>query len=272
MQARTEADPQPATATGAHRVGVPASVLASTVFNAHPVPLAIAGTREAHPALFRLLDGCATPAAAAEVFEHHLQVAFGLLREPPAGPRHRRASYLKLLQGWGLDSNGPAGAVLKGWVESRFGLVPGFHKEPLARFASPAWAVYLAEKSHSRWHGNGIAQQLDLLYEYAQWSLARWRLFGGGQHVTLWRATTHVDEQIVAGARRRGARVTVRLNNVLSFALERDRAECFGDWLLAVQVPLPKLLLYPGLLRAVALGGESEVIALGGDYEAVLDA
>ena len=34
------------------------------------------------------------------------------------------ASYLKLLQGWGLDSNSAAGAVLKGWVESRFGIVP----------------------------------------------------------------------------------------------------------------------------------------------------
>ena len=35
-------------------VGVPAPVLASSAFNANPVPLAIAGTREAHPGLFAL--------------------------------------------------------------------------------------------------------------------------------------------------------------------------------------------------------------------------
>ena len=36
-----------------------------------------------------------------------------------------------------------AGAVLKGWVESRFGLVPAFHRQRLQRFPSPAWVRYL---------------------------------------------------------------------------------------------------------------------------------
>ena len=50
----------------------------------------------------------------------------------------RQTGSLVLLQGWGLDANGPAGAVLKGWVESRFGIVPIFHKAPLQRFPSAA--------------------------------------------------------------------------------------------------------------------------------------
>ena len=55
-------------------------------------------------------------------------------------------SYIHLLRAWGADSNGPAGAVLKSWVESRFGLVPIFHKAPLARFPSASWITYLQEK------------------------------------------------------------------------------------------------------------------------------
>ena len=267
-------DPHPDTWTTTNLVGVPAPLLASTAFNAHPVALRIAGTREAHHGLFALLDTTRSPAEAAEVFEHYLSLAFGLQPDPdvhdPAEARRWRASYLKLLQGWGLDSNGPAGAVLKGWVESRFGLVPWFHKAPLARFPSPAWVDYLTEKASSRYHNNCIAQQVDLLYEYCQWSLLRFRPFGDGPRLTLWRATTRLDEQLLDGPRRRGAKVRMRLNNLVSFAVDRDRAECFGDWLLRVEVPACKLLMYPGLLRAVALSGESEVIAIGGHYEAEL--
>lgn len=258
-------------------VGVPAPLLASTAFNAHPVPLHIASTREAHPGLFALLGTCRTPAEAAAVFEHYAALAFGLQPtapdEPGAAPgeaRRWRASYLKLLQGWGMDSNGAAGAVLKGWVESRFGIVPWFHKAPLARFPSPAWVDYLTEKAASRWHNNCIAQQLDLLYEFCQWSIARWRPFGPGPHAALWRATTRADEQLIDGRLRQGAHAVMRLNNLVSFALERAQADCFGDWMLHVKVPAVKLLFYPGLLRAVALAGESEVLAIGGDYDVEL--
>lgn len=263
-------EPHPDTWSTTNLVGVPAPLIASTAFNAHPVPMTIAGTREAHHGLFTLLDASATPADAAAVFEHYLALAFDLERGPAEGPRRWRASYLKLLQGWGADSNGPAGAVLKGWVESRFGLAPWFHKAPLARFPSPAWVDYLSEKASARYQNNAIGQQLDLLYEFCQWSLARWHPLGDGVHADLWRATTRVDEQLAAGTRRRGGTVTMRLNNVVSFALRREQADCFGDWLLLARVPLSKLLLYPGLLRSVALAGEGEVIAIGGFYEVTL--
>lgn len=39
-------------------VGAPAPVLASTACNTHPVPLRIAGAREAHGGLFALLERC----------------------------------------------------------------------------------------------------------------------------------------------------------------------------------------------------------------------
>ncbi|MBI5717772.1 MAG: NAD(+) ADP-ribosyltransferase [Burkholderiales bacterium] len=249
---------------------MPTRVLASTAFNAHPVPLHIAGAREANPGLFALLARCAGEAEARAVFEHYMSLAFGLARpaadEPAIEARRWRASYLKLLQGWGLDANGAAGAVLKGWVESRFGLVPVFHQAPLARFPSPAWVAYIEQKATSRFHSNNVLQQLDLLFEFSQWMLARFAPLGPGPSAELWRGSTRCEEQVVAGSLRE-RRCTVRLNNVVSFSRTREQAGCFGDWLLRAQVPLAKLLLWPGLLATALLDGESEVLAIGGDYE-----
>lgn len=254
-------------------VGVPAPVLTSRLFNEHPVPLHIAGTREAHRGLFALLDRCADLPEARDVFEHYVAIAFGL--QPADAPRDSaearrwRCSWRRLLQGWGGDANGPAGAVLKGWVESRFGLVPMFHKARLERFPSPAWVSYLEEKAASRYHGNCIHQQLDLLYEFSQWALDRFGLprQPQGSHVRLWRGSTRAEEQLVAG-RLQDSQCTVRLNSIASFSLSRDEAGCFGDWVFELQVPRCKLLVWPGLLPGPVLHGEQEVLALGGDYPA----
>ncbi|MFP8779767.1 NAD(+)--dinitrogen-reductase ADP-D-ribosyltransferase [Hydrogenophaga sp. RWCD_12] len=261
-------------------VGVPTRVLAGTAFNAHPVPLSIAGTRETHPGLFGLLARCASLNEASEVFVHYLDIAFGL-RAPaaheaatldPAERRRWRSSWRKLLQGWGMDNGGAAGAVLKGWVESRFGLVPLHHKQPLQRFPSPGWITYLEEKTSSRLHNNNIHQQLDLLYEFCQWALQRFGLPGvapaPAQHLRLWRGSTRCDEQLVAGSLR-NRHCTVRLNSLVSFSLSADDAGCFGDWVFEAQVPACKVLVFPGLLPGQVLQGEQEVLALGGDYEVV---
>lgn len=265
-----EADPP--TWYSTNLVGVPAPVLGSPAFNAHPVALHIAGTRETHPGLFALLRTSAHAEEASEIFMHYMSLAYGLQPDPapssPAEARRWRASYLKLLQSWGLDSNGPAGAVLKGWVESRFGLVPSFHKARLERFPSHAWMKYLEEKASSRFHNNCILQQLDLLYEYCQWALQRFRPFGEQRHVALWRGITRCDEQILAGdLRSRNRHLTVRLNNLVSFATDAEHADCFGDWLLKAQVPLVKLLFHPGLLARAPLSGEGEVLVIGGDFD-----
>ncbi len=269
MEAVGEADPRRWYTT--NLVGVPAPVLACTAFNAYPKPLSIAGARETNAGLFALLARCATPDEAREVFAHYMSLAFGLQRrdssESRGGEAHRwRSSYLKLLQGWGLDANGGAGAVLKGWVESRFGLVPRFHGAPLGRFPSAAWIAYLEQKAASRYHNNSIHQQLDLLYEFCQWMLMRFELLGAGPWATLWRGSTRCDEQIVEGSLR-ARQCTVRLNNLVSFSRSETEAQCFGDWVFKARVPLAKLLLVPGLLNTTSLHGEAEVLAIGGDYE-----
>ena len=260
-------------------VGVPAPVLASCAFNLNPVPLSIAGTRETHPGLFALLERSQDLNEARAMFVHYLVIAFGL-RKPEshelaamgmAEQRRWRSSWRKLLQGWGMDANGPAGAVLKGWVESRFGLVPGFHKAPLARFPSPAWMTYLEEKTASRYHNNNIHQQLDLLFEFCQWALRRFPPPGSAtpaRHLRLWRGSNQCEEQVVAG-RLQDRRCTIRLNNIVSFSLSHADAACFGDWIFEAQVPACKVLVFPGLLPGQVLQGEQEVLALGGDYDVV---
>lgn len=273
--------PQPHRWYTTNLVGVPAPLLASTTFNDHAPALHIAGTREAHTGLFALLGSSRDVEEAGEMFTHYMSLAFGLQPAErgasPAEARRWRVSYTKLLHGWGLDSNGPAGAVIKGWVESRFGLVPCYHKAPLRRFPSPSWVTYLEEKASTRFHNNNIQQQLDLLYEYCQWVLKRFSPFGETPCVPLWRGINRCEEQIVTGTleresgpdgrpRRGPRRVVVCLNNVVSFATSADQAGCFGDWVLHAQVPQSKLLYYPGMLPRGPLAGEGEVLALGGDY------
>lgn len=247
-------------------VGIPTGLLASTVFNEHPLPLHISGTREANYGLFERLREAADPQAAAVVFQEYMYLLFGLHADGREGdgPRRFRSSYLKLLSGWGFDSNNPQGAVLKGWVESRFGLFPTFHKEPLLRFSSPAWTGYIEEKMSSRFHNNSINLQLDLLYEFCQWAITRFGL-PGRRHVTLYRGENRFDEQRQIGPRE-GRWLTVRLNNLVSFTANRDTACEFGDFILEVQVPVVKILFFNNLLPNHALKSEWEYLVMGGEY------
>lgn len=248
-------------------VGVPTGLLASTAFNAHPLSLSISGAREMNPGLFRVLNAAPDQAEAAQVFRHYMEILFDLVPGvDDARPRRFRSSYLKLLEGWGFDSNSAQGAVLKGWVESRFGLLPSFHKSVLGRFPSHAWMSYIEEKMGNRFHINSINLQLDLLYEYCQWALARfWR--PGQRHVTLYRGVNCWEEVEQNPPPRRAGSFITRLNNLVSFSFSRARADEFGDWILEAQVPLVKILFYNDLLARHPLKGEAECLVIGGEYE-----
>ena len=208
-------------------VGVPSGLLASAAFNAHPLRLHISGVRETNPALFRMLEDSTSAEEAREAFQKYMAAVFGVdgsdgtdggsERRPERGPgrRYFRSSYRRLLQGWGFDANNPEGAVLKGWVESRFGLLPTFHKAPLGRYPSEAWMTYVEEKMSARFHNNSIQLQLDLLYEYCQWMLARY-CFPNRRHLTLYRGVNDLAEHhVVSTLSKREA--IVRQNNLISF-------------------------------------------------------
>ncbi len=248
-------------------VGVASGALASAAFNDATTVLHVAGAREQSPHLFKMLERAACAEDATVIFEHYMAVMFGLEPLPPIlderGRRRYRASYLRLLRGWAYDSNGAEGAVLKGWVESRFGLVPTYHKEKISRFASPAWIRYVEEKMSSRFHNNAIYSQLDLLYEFAQWTLQR--THASRHHLRLFRGVLDFTEhQIVEHIDRR--RLVLRLNNLVSFTADRDVASWFGDYILETAVPLCKVLFFDGLLHKHAPKSEGEVLAIGGDY------
>jgi NAD+--dinitrogen-reductase ADP-D-ribosyltransferase len=250
-------------------IGIPTGLLASSAFNEHPLALHISGVREAHRKLFDRLTTVANQAEAATVFQDYMCVLFGLNMEQRTktfqdGQRRFRSSYLKLLQGWGLDSNTPQGAVLKGWVESRFGLFPTFHKEPLTRFSSPAWIAYVEEKMSSRFHNNSINSQLDLLYEFCQWYIDRYKL-PARRHITLYRGANAGGSDRLRGAP--GDRwVALRLNNLVSFTARRETACEFGDIIIEAQIPVVKILFFNDLFPRHPLKGEGEYLVIGGEY------
>jgi NAD+--dinitrogen-reductase ADP-D-ribosyltransferase len=250
-------------------VGIPTGLLASTAFNAFPVPLHIASVRDANRSLFNMLSKAENPETAAGMFEAYMGTMFDLDDQDRDGrgpARFRASSYLRLLRGWGYEANSPEGAVLKGWVESRFGLFPTFHKASISDFSLPAWTAYVEEKMSSRFHSNAILAQLDLLYEFCQWSLARFHSIGR-KHVTLFRGVNNFSEHLLVERADR-THVVVRLNNLVSFTSERELAESFGDLILEVEAPTVKIVFFNSLLPRHALKGEGEFVVIGGDYQA----
>ena len=263
-------------------VRVPASLLGSTEFNDAPTPLRISGTRQEHAALFARLDAIRPDAHSVEdaagIFQDYMAETFGIAPDfsgaPGADGRQRfRSSYLRLLKGWMFDANNAEGAVLKGWVESRFGLFPTFHQMPILRLASEASTRYMEQKLSSRFHNNNIHLQLDLLFEFCQWSIPR--LFGPDcAHLTLYRGVNdfeehHIVERSDDPASKRVSRrrtVVLRLNNLVSFSNDRDIAGQFGDHILEARVPCVKLLFFRDLLPRYPFQGEGEYLVIGGDY------
>jgi len=263
--------PSPGIGHSTNLVGVPMAFLTGQDFNDAPVPLHIAGVREMNPQLFEMLAQAESLGEAGEAFACYMGAMFGLdpeqreTRPGRSGNRRRfRSSFLNLIKGWGFDSNGPEGAVLKGWVESRFGIFPTFHKEAIRRISSKAWTTYVEEKMSSRFHNNAIHVQLDLLFEFCQWALGRFAA-PGQAHLTLYRGVNDFEEhQIVERLDQRT--VVMRLNSLVSFTSDRDIAGCFGDTILTARVPAAKIAFFNRLLSAHPLKGEGEYLVVGGEY------
>lgn len=249
-------------------IGMATACLASPLFNEHPRPLHIAGTRESAPGLFEQLARETSLAECGRIFQDYMCVVFGFeteqrLRDDAEGRRRYRNSYLRLIQDWGLDSNNAQGAVLKGWVESRFGLFPNYHKCRIDSFMSADWITYIEEKMNSRYHNNCIYMQLDLVYEFCQWVIERFQL-PAATHKTLYRGVNAMDDWIVKDEDKQHK--IVRFNSIVSFTDRRSIASEFGSYILEVQVPMVKLVFFTDLLPHHALRGEAEYLVIGGDY------
>jgi NAD+--dinitrogen-reductase ADP-D-ribosyltransferase len=199
----------------------------------------------------------------------HMDATFSLDHPEDAGyseaASHARAkaSYLRMLRGWAFDADGLEGAVLKGWVESRFGLLPRHHGGPIRDLSGETYRRYLEQRSKGLYGTNAMEAQFDLLYTYCQYELGRQR--PGATHVTLYRGVNHLSGHEALSEMRQG-RGVVLMNSLASFSAERDRADEFGDRILAVSVPLAKVFFYHRLLPG-RFKGEDEYVVIGGVYE-----
>ncbi len=253
-----------------NRCNLPAVVLGSLTFQRYPTPLLLDGVAELHRDLFRRLN-MASPEDRAAVFRDYLTVHFRLERPEDTGytggRRSRaKANYVRMIRGWSFDADSREGAVLKGWVESRFGLMTRYHGQPLRNPADDAYSRYQAMRSQGLYGTNALEAQLDLVYAFCQQELTL--RHPGARHVTLYRGVNRMADHEVL-AKGEGGHHVILLNNISSFTCSRERACEFGDYILSVNVPLTKIFFQCGLLPGV-LQGEDEFLVIGGVVDVTL--
>lgn len=242
--------------------------IASRDYNDRPRPLSIQGVRATHRHFFALLDRLETWEDRARIYQDYMEVAFHLHQwrreKDPTGQLSVKHSYLRFLRGWLFDANSVEGAVMKGWVESRLGLPPTFHGQRIRTMESPAYLNYMTDRMNGAARTNAIFSQLDLLYEFVQYELARRDPVG--RHTILYRGVTDFGEHDIL-ERIDSHRVVVRLNNLNSFTRDFERAWEFGTRVIEAQVPVAKIFFDGAFLHAGILKGEEEVLVIGGEYE-----
>ncbi|GAB5604258.1 NAD(+)--dinitrogen-reductase ADP-D-ribosyltransferase [Sideroxyarcus sp. TK5] len=252
-----------------NRCNLPADILGGLTFQRAPVPLELDGVAQFHHGLFQLLDTLDDAHERARAFSIHMNACFYLDQPEQAGytdsTLHKRlkADYLRMMRGWSFDSDGAEGAALKGWVESRFGLLPRHHGGQIRDFSGEAYRRYLEMRATALYGTNALEAQFDLLYTYCQYELTRQH--PGETHLTLYRGVNRMDEHETLSTLENKNRI-VLLNNLNSFTSNRERADEFGDYLLTAQVPLAKVFCYSRLLPGM-LQGEDEYTVIGGLYE-----
>jgi NAD+--dinitrogen-reductase ADP-D-ribosyltransferase len=254
-----------------NRCNLPAIILGSLTYQSQPLSLEIDGVHPLHEDLFLALAAVGTHAERARRFMDYMTVHFRLEQLEDAGlePGRRKkkqranANYLRMVRGWSFDSDGREGAVLKSWVETRLGLIARHHAGPLGGNDSAERHAYQRQAAAGIYATNAIEAQLDLLYTYCQYELAHQH--PRALHLTLYRGVNHIDEhEVLERLGRRCFRVL--LNNLNSFTASRERADEFGDYILEVRVPLPKIFFFNRLLPGM-LKGEDEFVVIGGVYE-----
>jgi NAD+--dinitrogen-reductase ADP-D-ribosyltransferase len=248
---------------------LPPWVIASRQYNERPVPITLQGSTAADRRFFAMLDVTPHHSQRAEFFEDYMTVKFYLDQWSSANSegarRSLKNSYVRFIRGWGVDSNAVEAAVLKGWVESRFGIVPTFHRAPLKRHRehSEDYSPYEIDRTRGIARTNSIYGQFDLVYAFCQYELTRQQ--PASEWFTLYRGTYDAREHKVTERIDRRS-YYVRLNNLSSFTSEMERAWEFGTTVWSVRVPRTKVFYYGDLLPRIQLKGENEYLVIGGEY------
>jgi len=246
---------------------LPPWVIGSRHFNDNPQPLELMGVRQANRFLFNKLETVPSAEERGEIFNDYMSVKFQLhqwdKQATDIARKSLKNSYLRFLRGWMMDSNSIEGAVLKGWVESRIGLRPTFHKARIGGIHSEEYYIFAIDRMKGSERTNAINSQLDILYEFAQFELAK--RMPGGQCIKLYRGVYDEDEHELLEVTGRRERI-VRLNNLSSFTSNEERAWEFGFTVWEVLVPICKIFFFNELLPNSILKGEGEFMVFGGEY------
>lgn len=246
---------------------LPPWVIASRHFNDNPQPIEIQGVRGANRPFFDRLATIDSAEERAKVFNDYMSVKYQLHhwqnQTTDLARRSLKNSYLRYLRGWMMDSNSIEGAVLKGWVESRIGIPPTFHKVRISGVHSEEYMVYAIDRTKGSARTNAINGQLDMLYEFCRYELSM--RYVAQLTIPLYRGTFDASEHEVLEQLSKREYV-VRLNNLVSFTSEEERAWEFGSTVWEVQVPFAKIFFFSELLPSSILKGEGEYMVIGGDY------
>jgi NAD+--dinitrogen-reductase ADP-D-ribosyltransferase len=162
-----------------NRCNLPPEVLGDLSFQENPKPIHIDGVAQLHKTLFQQLDGIMLSSDRCQLFSRYMSAHFSLEALDEAGydpamvVDRSRANYLRVLRGWFFDSDCLEGAVIKSWVESRFGLRPRYHKGSIRSINDTAYVRFASHRARGLYNTNGLEAQLDLLYSYCQYELSR---------------------------------------------------------------------------------------------------
>lgn len=244
---------------------LPAEALGSLAFQLSPQALEVDGVLPAHRALFGLLDEEDGADERARLFQAYMAGHF-LLADSAAqclsdtAPFERgRLDYLRLLHGWLLDTDGREAAVLKGWVESRFGLLTLFHRRRLGPCESDSRVAFEHDVAEGVYGAGALEAQLDLLYTWCQYELAR--RHPGASHLPLYHGF-RADTADQLDTLPNGMPVILP-NNLSTFSASREHAEEHGDRIYVCEMPMAKVLAFSGLFSG-RLQGEHEYVVIGG--------
>jgi len=252
-----------------NRCNLPAKILGSLTYQHHPAPLLLDGIADLHKPLWAKLAEFKKTEQRGQFFIDYMQTSFQLEHLEEVGLTDKdskariKANYLTMLRGWHFDPDSREGAVLKGWVESRFGLLPRWHKGPISSAESEAYRHYMHERTSGIYNTNALEAQLDLLYSYCQYELQQH--YPEQTHIRLYRGFNKLTSHDILHQFSKH-RYVILLNNLNSFSDSEELASQFGDHVMQADIPLSKLFAYQQLLPG-RLKGEGEHLVLGGVCE-----
>tara|TARA_B100001250_G_scaffold408830_1_gene431929 strand:- start:405 stop:1226 length:822 start_codon:yes stop_codon:yes gene_type:complete len=243
-----------------NRCNLPAHVLGSLAFQQAPQSLRLDGVTELHRRLFESLAGENDPARRALYFQDYMDASFLLPDRHDVRLDRDNANYLRVLRGWMFSADSDEGAVIKGWVESRFGLLPRYHRGEIAGQESDSYLAFRHRYATALYNTNALEAQLDLLYSFSQYELHR--RWPGRSHLSLFRGTDDWD-RLTLITEQSDNKAILLLNNINAFTSDEGYAAAFGSHLMTAQIPLAKILYFPGLLPG-QFQGEHEFMVIGG--------